>query len=123
MMAVQIFILYLLDGVIYSNLFVGITSKKRKFIIHPEFFDANNIISNTSIQNLKSKPNMVHDLSRQIRISLKKQILENSVKHKIHQIVRITSKNDKTEYRGRKYAKNEVVLVIHLSCVGHNSTS
>ena len=106
-----------------SNLFVGITSKKRKFIIHPEFFDANNIISNTSIQNLKSKPNMVHDLSRQIRISLKKQILENSVKHKIHQIVRITSKNDKTEYRGRKYAKNEVVLVIHLSCVGHNSTS
>ena len=31
-------------------------------------------------------------------------------KHLIHQIIRITSKNGKTEYCGRTYAKNEVVL-------------
>ena len=36
--------------------------------------------------------------------------MDNIVKHKIHKIIRITSKNGKTEYRGRKYAKNEVVL-------------
>ena len=36
--------------------------------------------------------------------------MENSVKHQIHQIVRITSKNGKTEYRGRTYAKNDVIL-------------
>ena len=45
-----------------------------------------------------------------MNISLKKQILENSVKHQIHQIIRITSNNSKTEYHGRTYAKNEVVL-------------
>ena len=33
-----------------------------------------------------------------------------SVKQKIHQILRITINNDKTEYRGRTYAKNEVTL-------------
>ena len=42
-----------------SKLFVGITYKKRKFIIHPEYFDANNIFSHPFIQNLKYKPNMV----------------------------------------------------------------
>ena len=92
------------------NFFVGITSKKIRFIIHPGFFDANNIFSDPFIQNLKRKPNMVHDLSRQIKISLKKQRLDNSVKHQIHQILRITSKNGKTEYYGRTYAKNDVVL-------------
>ena len=34
----------------------------------------------------------------------------NSVKHQIHQIIRINSKNGKTEYRGRTGAKNYVVL-------------
>ena len=53
---------------------------------------------------------MVHDLSIQMRISLKKHILDNSVKHQIHQIICITSKNGETEYRGRTYAKNDVVL-------------
>ena len=47
-----------------SKLFVGLTYKKRKFIIHPEFFDANNIFSHPFIQNLKHKPNIVQDLSR-----------------------------------------------------------
>ena len=53
---------------------------------------------------------MVHDLSIQIKISLKKQRLENSVKHQIHQILHITIENGKTGYRGRTYAKNDVVL-------------
>ena len=40
-------------------------------------------------------------------ISLKKQILENIPEQQIHCI---TNRNGKTEYRGRTYAKNEVVL-------------
>ena len=43
-------------------------------------------------------------------MTLKNQRLEKSVKQKIYQILRITSKNGKTEYRGRTYAKKEVVL-------------
>ena len=84
--------------------------QKRDFIIHPEYFDANNIFSYSFIQNLKHNPNMVQDLSRKMRTALKKQISEKSVKQKVHQIIRITSKNGKTEYRGSTYAKNEVVL-------------
>ena len=53
-----------------SKLFVGITYKKIKFIIHPEYFDSNNIFSPPFIQNLKHKPNMVQYLSRQIKIAL-----------------------------------------------------
>ena len=90
-------------------LFVGITLKKM-FIIHPEVFDANNIISVQFIQNINRNTNMVHDLSIQTKISLKRQRLQNSVKHQIHKIILITRNNDKTEYRGRTYAKNEVVL-------------
>ena len=45
-----------------SKLFVGITSKKIGFLIHPEFADANNIISDPFIHNLKLKPNMAYDL-------------------------------------------------------------
>ena len=83
---------------------------KKRFFIRPNFFDANNIFSHPFIHNIKNKPNMVQDVSRQIKISLLKQILNNSVKHQIHQILRITSKNGKTEYHGSTYAKNEVVL-------------
>ena len=36
--------------------------------------------------------------------------MESSVKHQIHQILRITSKNGRTEYHGSTYAKNDVVL-------------
>ena len=53
------------------NLFVGIKSKKRKFIIHPEYSDANNILSRPFIHNLRHKPNMVQDLSRQMKIALR----------------------------------------------------
>ena len=52
------------------KLFVGITYQKRKFIIHPEYFDPNNIFSHPFIQNLKNKPIIVHDLSRQMNIAL-----------------------------------------------------
>ena len=53
---------------------------------------------------------MVQYLFRQMKIALKQHILGNSFKHQIHQIIFITSSNGKTEYRGRTYAKNEVVL-------------
>ena len=84
--------------------------QKIKFIIHPEYFDANNILSHPFIHYLKHKPNMVHFLSRQMKISLKKQRFENSVKHQIHQRQLITDTNGKTEYPERTYSKNEVVL-------------
>ena len=45
-----------------------------------------------------------------MKIALKKQRFNNSVKHKIHQIQRITFRNGKTGYRGMTYSKNEVVL-------------
>ena len=50
--------------------FVGITYKKIKFIINPEMFDANNIFSHLFIQNLKHKPNMVQEMSRQKNTAL-----------------------------------------------------
>ena len=49
----------------------GITYKKVEFIIHPEYFDSNNIFSHTFIQNLRHKPNMVQDLSIKVKIELK----------------------------------------------------
>ena len=52
--------------------FVGITHTRRKLIIHPEYFFANNIFSHLFIQNPKHKPNMVQDLSRQTKIAFKK---------------------------------------------------
>ena len=70
-----------------------------------DVFDANNIISDPFIQNPKRKPNMVHDLSRNMKTSQNKIKSENSVKHRIHEIIRITNKNGKTEYHGRTYGK------------------
>ena len=82
-----------------SKLCVGITYKQRNFIIHPKYFNANNIFSHLFIQNIKHKPNMVHDLSRQMKIELKIYILDNSVEHQIYQIQRITGSNGRIEYR------------------------
>ena len=45
------------------KLFVGITNKQRKYIIHPDFMVANQEITEQFIQNLKSNPNKVHDLT------------------------------------------------------------
>ena len=80
---------------ITSKFFVGI-KLKINFIIHPEYFDANNIFSHLFIQNLRHKANMVQDLSRKMKIALKKQRTENSVEHQIHEMQRITGRNGKT---------------------------
>ena len=89
-----------------SKFFVGITDKQKKFIIHLEFMVANHKITYKFIQNLKSNPNKVHDLTIEIKISLKKQILEKSIKLQIHKITRITDNNSKTDYHGSTYATN-----------------
>ena len=49
-----------------GNLFVGIKVKGRKFIIHAEYFYANNIFSHQFLQNIKHRPNVVQDLSKPI---------------------------------------------------------
>ena len=46
-----------------SKFFVGITNKQRKYIIHPDFMVTNQEITDHFIQNLKSNPNKVHDLT------------------------------------------------------------
>ena len=90
-----------------SKFFVDIKYKKRDFSIHPECFDAKNIFSHPFIHNLKHKPNMVQDLSKQMMISLKKQILEN-IPEQLSNC--ITNRNVKIEYRGRINVKKEIVL-------------
>ena len=59
-----------------SKVFVGITVKQRNFIIHPEFTAANHNISDQFIQNLKSNPKKVHDLTGEMKRTLKTQRLE-----------------------------------------------
>ena len=50
-----------------SKFFVGITNKQRKYIIHPDFMVVNQEITDQFIQNLKSNPNKVHDLSGEMK--------------------------------------------------------
>ena len=71
------------------NFFVGITDKRRKYIIHPEFMVANHKIADQFIQNLKSNPNKLHDLTGEMKRSLKQQRLVKSIKMQIHKIKRI----------------------------------
>ena len=52
-----------------SKLFVGITNKQRKYIIHSDFMVANQEITDQFIQNLKSNPNKVHDLTYEMKKS------------------------------------------------------
>ena len=54
-----------------DKFFVGITDKQRKFIIHPEFLVSNYKITDQFIQNLKSNPNTVHELTDEMKRSLK----------------------------------------------------
>ena len=93
-----------------NKVFVGITVKQIKFIIQPEFMVANHKIADQFIQNLKSNPNKVHDLPSEMKISLKKQRLEKSIKLQIHKITRITDNNGKKDYHGRTYANHLVAL-------------
>ena len=53
-----------------SNLFVGITNKQIKYIIHPNFMVASQEITDQFIQNLKRNPNRVHDLTGEMKKSL-----------------------------------------------------
>ena len=68
---------------------------------------ANQEIIDQFIQNLKSNPNKVHDLTGEMKKSFKKQILETSIHPKIHKISRITDSNGKTKYLGKTFTKNE----------------
>ena len=50
-----------------SKFFVGTTNKQIKYIIHPDFMFANQEITDQFIQNLKSNPNKVHDLTGEMK--------------------------------------------------------
>ena len=93
-----------------SKFFVGITNKQRKFIINPEYMVSNQEITDQFSQNLKSNPNKVHDLTGEVKKTLKKQRLETIIKPQIHKITRITDNIAKTEYHGSTYENNEVAL-------------
>ena len=60
-----------LKRILKSKFFDGITNKQIKYIIHPEFMVANQEITDQFIQNLKSNPNKVHDLTGEMKKSLK----------------------------------------------------
>ena len=59
-----------LNRILKIKLFVLITKKQRKFIIHPEFMVANQEITDQFIQNIKSNPNKFHDLTGEMNKSL-----------------------------------------------------
>ena len=99
-----------LKRLLKSKFFIGITNKQRKYIIHPDFMVSNQEITDQLIQNLKINPNKVHDLTGEMKKSLKKQRLEKSIHPQIQKISRITDSNGKTKYLGRTYTNNEVVL-------------
>ena len=89
---------------------------------------ANKEITDQFIQNIKSNPNKVHDLTGEMKKSLKKQRLETSIKPQIHKIIRITDNNGKTKYIGghmqtMNLRYNQVGFVKIVSSVNQNSTS
>ena len=47
--------------------FVGITNKQRKYIIHSDLMVSNQEIIDQFIQNLKSNPNKVHELTGEMK--------------------------------------------------------
>ena len=85
-----------LKRILKSKLFVGITNKQRKFIIHPEFVVPNQETTDQFLHYLKSNPNKVRDLTGEMKKSLKKQRLGTSNEPQIHKITRITDNNGKT---------------------------
>ena len=95
-----------------SKFFVEITNKQRKYIIYPDFMVANQEIMDQFIQNLKSNPNKVHDLTGEMKKSFKKQRLKISIHPQIHKISRITDSNGKTKYLGRTFTNNEVIITM-----------
>ena len=71
-----------LNRIIKSKFFVGITNKQRKFIIHLLCMVANQEITDQFIQNLKSNPNKVHDLTGTMKKSLKNRDWKQVSNHK-----------------------------------------
>ena len=86
-----------------SKFFVGIKNKQIKYIIHPDFMVANQEITDQSIQNLKSNPKNVHDLTGEMKKSFKKQILETSIDPQIYKISRIADSYGITKDLGREF--------------------
>ena len=110
-----------------SKYFVGITHTKRKFIINPEHFDTNNILSRLFIQNLKQKSNMVQDLSRKMKIAFKNiywRTVPNSKYKKYYaSLARMVKQNTvKGHMQKTKLYQNQFVLVMLLSSMNHNYT-
>ena len=110
-----------------SKLFVGITNNKIKFIIHPEYFDANNIFSKSffGISNIKKG---VQDLSKQINKALKYIDLikvSNSKYTKYNaSLSGMVKQNNVDGHMGKtKLYYNQVGLAMLLSSAKHSSTS
>ena len=75
---------------------------------------ANQEITDQFIHNLKSNPNKFHDLTGEMKRSLKKERLEETRKLQIQKITRITENNGKTDYHGSTYAN-------HLAACNHST--
>ena len=102
--------MYAIKEITEKQVLVGIKNKQRKYIIHPDFMVSNQEITDQFIQNLKSNPNKVHDLTGEMRKSFKKQRLETNILPQIHKISRITDSYGITKYLGRRFKNNEVAL-------------
>ena len=92
------------------DLFVGVILKKEGllFILNILMPTISSHIHLFIISNIKQT--FFSTYQEKLRYHFKIYILENSVEQQIHQIKFTTSNNGKTEYCGRMYAKNEVVL-------------
>ena len=89
-----------LNRILKSKFFVGITNKQRKFIIHLQCMVANQEITDQFIQNLKSNPNKVHDLTGAMKKSLKNRDWKQVSNHKVtksHASLTIMVKQNTTE--------------------------
>ena len=84
--------------------------KKNKNSIHPDFMVYNKEITDQFIQNLKRKPNKVHNLTGEMKKSFYKQRLETNIHPQIHKISRITDIYGITTYLGKTFNNMEVLL-------------
>ena len=86
-----------LNRILKSKLFVGIKNKQRKYIIHPEFMVVNQEITDQFIQNIKSNPNKVYDLTGEMKKSLKNRDWKQVSNHKytkLHALLTIRVKQN-----------------------------
>ena len=111
-----------------SKLFVGITNKQRKYIIHPDFMVANQEITDRFIQNIKSNPNKVHDLTGEMKKSFKNRDWKQVSTHKYtksHAALTIMVKLNTLEgyMQSIMLHLNQVGFVKILSSVNQNYTT